>query len=127
MSAAHVAPRLKTGPPLRTNDRWRCAMSDEMDDLPLEARNRAISWLYGHEARILRLFVEDPGGAAYPPTGSDIFHPDLWKAPHWRWFKASLVSGIDRAIKLQEDSKVTRFDKVMMFLAFMGAMGGLLY
>ena len=23
---------------------------------------------------------------SYAPSGSDIFHPELWKLPHWRYF-----------------------------------------
>ena len=31
------------------------------------------------------------GELSVAPSGSDIFHPDLWKAIHWNWFFAEFV------------------------------------
>lgn len=48
----------------------------------------AIEWRDRHSAHVQRLVAgEDDGRAAYPPSGSDCRHPELWRAPHWRWLE----------------------------------------
>lgn len=53
---------------------------------------RAMTWYGQHSAHVERLVSKD--GPSYPPSGSDCFHPELWKDAHWRWLrdKASTVS-----------------------------------
>jgi len=31
------------------------------------------------------------------PSGSDMFHPELWKESHWRWYHEVLDSLLDEA------------------------------
>jgi hypothetical protein len=63
-------------------------MMNEFEDLTKEMQHVVVllgkQWLAEHLFHVLRLV----GGAkvAYPPSGSDCFHPELWKAEHWKWF-----------------------------------------
>lgn len=41
-------------------------------------------WLKAHVEHVRSVLNE--GETAYPPSGSDCFHPELWKSGHWRWF-----------------------------------------
>lgn len=43
-------------------------------------------WLRRHRDHVKHVLEE--GEAAYPPSGSDLFQPELWKSGHWRWFMA---------------------------------------
>jgi hypothetical protein len=31
---------------------------------------------------------------SYPPSGSDVLHPELWKGAHWRWFVAKYMRNL---------------------------------
>lgn len=42
-------------------------------------------WYNEHEEHVNSM-ITGCLGAAYPPVGSDIFKPELWKSPHWFWF-----------------------------------------
>ncbi len=78
-------------------------MVDEMSKLPRaetavprEARLAAAQWWCDHQIHVDRLIAGlDDGDAAYPPSGSDRFHPELWRAPHWRWFDG-VVNGVSK-------------------------------
>lgn len=60
-------------------------------DFPYTARLNAGEWWDKHKAHVDRLIAgRDEVGAAYPPSGSDQFRPELWRAPHWRWLKGTL-------------------------------------
>ena len=63
-------------------------MADNQTILSYTARLDAAAWWDKHESHVDWLIASrDDGGVAYPPSGSDRFHPELWKAGHWRWFK----------------------------------------
>lgn len=48
----------------------------------------AIEWRNRHYDHVRRLVDgKDDGGVSYPPSGSDCRHPELWRAPHWRWLE----------------------------------------
>lgn len=50
---------------------------------------RGWKWYRQHEAHVHKLAKEEIshfGSNAYEPTGSDATRPELWRAPHWRWF-----------------------------------------
>lgn len=50
---------------------------------------RAEAFYAAHRAHVDRLMAgAESQGQAYAPSGSDVFRPDLWKAPHWRWYLA---------------------------------------
>ena len=57
--------------------------------VPSDAISSATQWWNAHKRHIDQLMSSnDDGGAAFPPSGSDRYHPELWKAGHWRWLKA---------------------------------------
>jgi len=69
-------------------------MSDQQAEttahpLTLEQWRAAMEWCDAHPDHVLRLMASKNGldspNASYPPSGSDKAHPELWKAPHWRW------------------------------------------
>lgn len=61
------------------------------DAVPYTARLDAGRWWDGHREHVDRLIASrNSEGAAYPPTRSDQYHPELWKAAHWRWLKGTL-------------------------------------
>jgi len=65
--------------------------SETTGDVPYTARLDAGAWWDKHKPHVDRLIASrDDGSAAYPPSGSDRFHPELWRAPHWRWLKGTL-------------------------------------
>lgn len=41
-------------------------------------------WYKDHKAYVDRLLKSTHN--LYPPTGSDLYEPALWKAAHWAWF-----------------------------------------
>jgi hypothetical protein len=44
-------------------------------------------WMRKHEAHVKMLL--ETSEPEYAPSGSDCFHPELWKPGHWRWFRRS--------------------------------------
>jgi hypothetical protein len=67
-------------------------MSDSKTTVPPDARIAAANWWRDHQAHVGRLIASREGeGSAYPPSGSDRFHPELWKASHWRWFDGIVI------------------------------------
>lgn len=47
------------------------------------ALGAAREWRDAHRAHVDALSAD--GILVYPPSGSDIFKPELWKPPMWRW------------------------------------------
>lgn len=46
--------------------------------------DKAREFYWGHIEHVDRLLGD--ADAEYAPSGSDIFHPELWKPAHWKWF-----------------------------------------
>ena len=44
----------------------------------------AFSFLHDHVDHVYGLFDKNTPSVA--PSGSDLFHPELWKGIHWVWF-----------------------------------------
>lgn len=58
-------------------------MSDTVSALH---RDRARVWRDEHTDHVQHLLNSRDGDSlAYPPSGSNMLHPELWRAPHWRW------------------------------------------
>ena len=47
--------------------------------------NRGYKWRLKYKRRVAQL-ISAADGHCYPPSGSDLNHPELWKPAHWRWF-----------------------------------------
>jgi hypothetical protein len=45
---------------------------------------RALTWYEAHRPHVEALMKDC--SQAWPMTGSDISHPELWKAAGWNWF-----------------------------------------
>jgi hypothetical protein len=59
--------------------------------VPYTARLDAGGWWDQHRDHVDKLIASSDGyGEAYPPSGSDMFRPALWRAPHWRWLKGTI-------------------------------------
>jgi len=56
--------------------------------LPREAIEAALNWRERHWQHVVRLETFAPDGVA--PSGSDVWHPELWKDIHWRWLRESV-------------------------------------
>lgn len=60
----------------------------EFKELTTEERkevfNKAFTFLHDHPDHIHSLFNKDTSWVA--PSGSDLWHPELWKGIHWAWF-----------------------------------------
>lgn len=50
-----------------------------------KAGKNAAAWKLAHATHVETL-VNSRDRTSYPPSGSDVFRPELWKAAHWRWF-----------------------------------------
>lgn len=48
-----------------------------------EVLGKAAIWYAEHQGHVNRLIKGE--SMAYAPSGSDLLHPELWKAAHWRW------------------------------------------
>lgn len=44
----------------------------------------AFNYFALHKTHIYSLIKKDTN--KIPPCGSDLFHPELWKEIHWKWF-----------------------------------------
>jgi hypothetical protein len=55
-----------------------------------EALNRGKVWYKEHAKHVAKILHKNPSKTAIKPTGSDLIHPELWKAIHWRWFMSRL-------------------------------------
>ena len=51
-----------------------------------------LRWYNLHKEHVDSLCKEEK--ELYPPSGSDCFHPELWKSGHWNW--AKLTSAFQR-------------------------------
>jgi len=53
-----------------------------------EVYNKAFTWKHDHADHVANLMEREKCllNNAYPPSGSDLFKPELWKPAHWRWF-----------------------------------------
>ena len=49
-----------------------------------EQKTLGVLWRNQHYDHVRKLI--NSGSVRYPPSGSDAYHPGLWKAAHWRWF-----------------------------------------
>lgn len=55
-------------------------------DEKLKIRALARAFYEAHTESVRELYLVNPGlGVA--PSGLDLFHPELWKGIHWRWFR----------------------------------------
>lgn len=59
--------------------------SDLTKEEQLEVYNKAFAFLHDHADHVHSLYDKKTPGVA--PSGSDMFHPELWKGIHWVWFK----------------------------------------
>jgi hypothetical protein len=50
-----------------------------------EIKQKANDWWDKYKSHVDSLIKSNP--LSFPPSGSDMFHPELFKAAHWRWFK----------------------------------------
>lgn len=57
------------------------------DTIPDAARTTALAWRQDHLCHVSKLLTHP--GMTYAPSGSDVFRPELWRSPHWRWLKES--------------------------------------
>lgn len=68
----------------------------QWDDLTVEekfkAYNNAFTYLHDHADHVNDLLIDAFLDYAVAPSGSDMFHPELWKPIHWKWFKERLES-----------------------------------
>lgn len=52
-------------------------------------KRTALKWareFYDQNVKHCRKLIAYAETDGYPPSGSDIFHPALWKGSHWKWF-----------------------------------------
>ena len=58
------------------------------NDLSLEEKilfaELAKKYMLDHNMHVTKLISCDE--KAIDPSGSDLFHPELWKSGHWKWF-----------------------------------------
>lgn len=52
--------------------------------LTLDEIKAGHDWWNKHASYVARLIVGCSD--SYRPVGSDMIHPELWKAAHWNWF-----------------------------------------
>jgi len=66
-------------------------ISDRSDStIPDAAIEKAISWRASHSDHVAKLVAS--ARCAYPPTGSDVIRPELWKDAHWRWLREAQMA-----------------------------------
>lgn len=56
-----------------------------------EIREKARSFYNAHRDHVLKLYMNKRDDEGIAPSGSDMFHPELWKGIHWRWFKVTFL------------------------------------
>jgi len=61
----------------------------EFEDLEYKEQEKIIQegldWMHEHMKHVDSLTF-DGEKTVYPPSGSDLYRPSLWKPAHWRWF-----------------------------------------
>ena len=62
--------------------------SDLTEDQQVSVLHAAAEWQESQFEHVQEL--RQSTQHSYPPSGSDIFHPELWKAAHWRWFNGRM-------------------------------------
>lgn len=55
-----------------------------LDSGQLLVVGKAMSWYREHLHHVVGLVKNQFVG--YPPSGSDLFRPELWTSAHWKWF-----------------------------------------
>jgi hypothetical protein len=55
-----------------------------------EVFNNAVNFLHDYSDHVHSSFDKETSSVA--PSGSDMFHPELWKGIHWVWFFSERVS-----------------------------------
>lgn len=64
----------------------------EIKDLSLkewsDLQTNASNWNERHKDHVQR--IREETSYSYPPSGSDMLRPELWKGAHWNWFFESL-------------------------------------
>lgn len=67
---------------------FKVGTMQQVQDLTRQERdrlkNKALDWYNTHEKHVTELIRS--GDNDYPPSGSDMLKPELWKPAHWRWF-----------------------------------------
>ena len=64
---------------------WNPKRYDDLTDAErTEMLTAATAWQTEHREHVKRLIKE--AETSYAPSGSDMFHPELWKSAHWKWF-----------------------------------------
>lgn len=64
--------------------------------LQMEMHNKAFLYHFEHREHINNLIKNET--KSYPPSGSDCFRPELWKAAHWRWFLTQPTSNVTKTV-----------------------------
>lgn len=71
----------------QSNRELKMYSSINFDELSINDQHKAIKlasdWYDEHLSHVSKLI--DGATAAYQPSGSDLFHPELWKDSHWLW------------------------------------------
>ena len=74
-----------------------------------EVYNKAFTFRHDFADMVAREFKNSY--CAVPPSGSDMFHPELWKGCHWKWFEEKidtfLADKTVEAIKKTDPKKCT--------------------
>lgn len=60
---------------------WNTLATDEQQEILTNAE----ACVREHRDHVRRL-MDSEGSAAFPPSASDMWHPDRWKPSHWRWW-----------------------------------------
>jgi len=53
--------------------------------------DKANTWFLLHKKYVLRIMGKVC--KSYPPSGLDIYHPELWTGAHWCWYKKGETNG----------------------------------
>ncbi len=53
-------------------------------------KEAGLLFLREHATYVAKLIVESGEQNSYSPAGSDLYRPELWRAPHWRWFLSTI-------------------------------------
>lgn len=61
--------------------------SEEIFDL----YNKAFTFRHDHADHVSSLLESARKNNAVAPSGSEIFHPELWKSMHWKWFTENMI------------------------------------
>ena len=75
-----------------------------------EIKTKGESFLSKHSIHVLTVINNGPKYIV-PPSGVDLFRPELWKAIHWRWF--SQWTGV--ALPDEPAKKKTLWDRINIF------------